>query len=307
MWILVVTSIELIRFCCVLGALRYQGLFEGWFGFATYLVLDQLFFFVVLEVVDHYFHIFPSEKWRQNTRLGNYLRKRINFSVQTLDNSEIPEPAFFACHSHGILATAQLLAFMMYPKSCPELGDFGAHTISMVSSQMWMFPLTSVVCRLLAARPVSELKNLVATGNSVVELPGGTTEMAISCLDTATKLHIVMRVGFLKLCYEQKRPIVPILVLGNYTMFDIVTHPILEWIQGTNSAILGYGLPILALGTYGSILPKAGASVQLLRLPTVRPDPGVSEKDFIRQYYEALSTAASERGIQLVTCIPEQR
>src|SRR3989338_2587839 len=113
MWIALVACIEVLRFWVVLSALRQQSLFVGWTGFAAYAVLDWLFFYVVLAVADVYFPLFPNTNWRKNTRLGNFLRRRINMTFRSLDQEPVPKPAVFACHSHGVMATGQLLAFMM--------------------------------------------------------------------------------------------------------------------------------------------------------------------------------------------------
>ena len=296
MWIVLIAVIEIIRFYIVLTTLQQQGLFTGWLGIVLYWIVDWLFFYVVLEVLNHYLHIFPFEKWRRNSALGNWLRRRIRLTVRTLDNSPVPEHAVYAIHSHGIIATGQLLAFMMYPEDCPELGNPGPTVTATVSSQLWMFPLTSLVCRMLGARSISEFKTLVAAGRPVSINPGGAKEISLAAGDTDHSIDILERIGFLKLCYEFKRPVVPIFVIGNHTMYKIFQHPRLARIQRMFFQLVGYGLPIIALGSYGSIVPKAGASTQLLRLPTVLPENFESESEMINSYYVELQRIAKEEG-----------
>lgn len=288
MWIALVACIEILRFWLVLSALRQQSLFVGWTGFVAYAVLDWLFFYVVLAVADAYFPLFPNTNWRKNTRLGNFLRRRVNMTFRNLDQEPVPKPAVFACHSHGVMATGQLLAFMMYPEDCPELGNAAASTTSVISSQMWMFPLTSVVCRLLGARPVSEFEALVKSGTPVVSSVGGTKEMSLTAQDTAEMIHIRKHTGFLRICYNYDRPVVPLVVLGNHTLYDILKHPLLESLQRFHSRLLGYGMPIVALGAYGTILPKSGASVQILRLPAFRKLGDETVADYTERYYKSL-------------------
>lgn len=288
MWIALVACIEVLRIWLVLSALRQQALFVGWSGFVAYVILDWFFFYVVLAVADAYFPLFPNINWRKNTRLGNFLRRRIKMTFRSLDQEPVPKPAVFACHSHGVMATGQLLAFMMYPEDCPELDNAAASTTAVISSQMWMFPLTSVICRLLGARPVTEFEALVKSGTPVVSSVGGTKEMSLTVQDRPGLVHIRKHTGFLKICYAHERPVVPLVVLGNHTLYDIVKHPLLESIQRFHSRLLGYGMPIVALGAYCTILPKNGASVQVLRLPVFRRLGDEILMDYAERYYTSL-------------------
>lgn len=296
MWIALIALIEFLRIWLELSMFRSRGMFNGWFGAIVFLIIDWLFFHVVLEVVDNYFHIFPWDYWRKDTRIGNFLRNRVKLSFRNLDPESTPEPAVFACHSHGVIATPLLLAFMMYPKDTAEYASPAANVISTVSSQLWMLPLTSVVCRFLAARPVTQFAAYVESGASVAIAPGGTREMLLGSNDTAEVTHVVRRRGFLDVCHAQRRAVVPILTIGNYSMYDIVQNYGIEMLQWFFAYTIGYAMPIVAFGQHRTIIPKESSRVQLLALPAMRAEPDETLNQFEERYYKTLEQAAREHA-----------
>lgn len=300
MWILLIFLIELARFIIVLSYIQASGHFTGILGTLAFGVADWLFFFVVLPVLWHYI---PLPRFKPGNALGKWIRGQ--FAQLSFDTSETaPElapdqPYVFACHGHGVLATTQLLMFMLPPEDIPGLGGYHRRAISTVSSQLLAMPLTSIVCRALGAVSISHFNNLLSHGQPFVLSPGGAPEISLVQFDTANTLHIHKRTGFLLQCFLKQRPIVPLLTFGNHTMYR--TPSFLRSVQWFFYKVIGYGMPMPAFGAYNTIVPRRSSCVSVVRLPTFLP---ASEEEnfesYTKRYYDALSEAALQRNVNLV-------
>lgn len=295
MWILLIALIELARFSGVLWFLRSAGYFTGWFGLTLFLLIDWLFFFVVLPVL---FHYFPLPRFSRGNSVGEWLRRRVRLVV----SSNAPElvrnqPYVFASHSHGVLATTELLLFMLRPLSCLGIGDYTEITCT-VSSQLFALPLTSLVCRALGGVPISQLHTLMSRSSSFLISPGGTLEISMVQFDDDKNIHIVKRTGFLHQCFLKKKPIVPLLTLGNHSMYW--TPNFLRWLQWFSYKLIGYGMPLPALGDLGTVVPLRTASVEVVRLPTFTTlNDEENFEQYKERYYNALREEADSRGYAL--------
>lgn len=300
MWILIIFLIEAIRFITVLSYIQASGHFTGILGTLTFIVVDWLFFFVALPVLWHYV---PLPRFKPGNALGEWIRGQFTqLSFDTTENAPelVPDQSYvFACHGHGVLATAQLLMFMLPPTDIPGLGGYHRRAVSTVSSQLLAMPLTSIVCRALGAVSISHFNNLVSHGQPFVLSPGGAPEISLVQFDTADTLHIHKRTGFLLQCFLKKRPIVPLLTLGNHTMYR--TPSFLRPVQWFLYKTIGYGMPMPAFGEYGSIVPQRSSRVSIVRLPTFLPASEEENFDaYTKRYYDTLIEAASQRNVGLV-------
>lgn len=303
MWILFITLIEVLRFAFVLSFVRDStGLFRGSLGIVGFLVVDWVFFFILLPLL---FRYYPLPRLSVGNALGKWLRARVHLRIQlsTPDQLDLVEnqPYIFACHSHGVIATAQLLTFMLRATEFPSLGTYSQSTISTVSSQLWALPLTNLVCRILGARSVSSLHSLIEQGNPVVISTGGAPEISLTQYDTPNRLHILKNTGFLTECFIKKRPIVPLLTLDNYSMYhtpNVLTG--FQW-QSLSLRWLGYGMPIFAFGAYGTIVPLSTAKVTIVQFPafSARNDEENFES-YVDRYYDALTRFCENSNIELV-------
>lgn len=302
MWILFISVIELLRFLLTLAQVRQStGLFGGLFGALAFMFVDWLFFFVLLPVL---FHYYPLPRLGVDNALGKWLRARVQLSVQLANPDQVAElapdqPYIFACHSHGVVATTELLVFMMRAAEFPSLSGYPLSAVCTVSSQLWMLPITSLVCRLLGGQPVSNLHNLIVAGQPAVVSPGGAQEISLVQFDTARKVHIIRNTGFLYEAYLKKRPIVPLLTLGNHSMYR--TPDLFRDVQWALFSLIGYGMPMPAFGAYGSVVPLETSSVTVLQLPTFAAESDEENfETYTERYYANLASAAMSRNVELV-------
>ncbi len=264
--------------------------------------MDWLFFFVALPVL---FNYLPLPRIRPGNALGKWLRKRIDLQVISNAPWLAPDqPYIFACHGHGVIATAQLLLFMLPPDEFPELSNYQRSITSTVSSQLYAMPITSIVCRALGAVSISRFESLIAYGRPFALSPGGATEISLVQFDDHNIMHIQKRTGFLQQCFLKKRPIVPLLTLGNHNMYR--TTSLLRPLQWISYKLIGYGMPLLSFGTYGTIVPQKCSPVRVVRLPTFLPEEEENFDAYTTRYYTALTEAADERGIKLVLLTSQQ-
>lgn len=311
MWILVILLIELTRFCFTLSQLRSSGLFIGWLGLVLFALVDWFVFFIALPALWHYL---PVMRLRPGVWLGEWLRRRINLHFDGVQYDPLAEASsvVFACHGHGVLATAQLLLFMLRPKTCPELANYTKHALPTVSSQLLAMPLTNFVCRvLLGAESIADFARLIRKRHTLAISPGGAKEITLNQFDTDTDLHIFRRAGFLRLCYENNMAIMPLLTLGNHTMFRM--PPMLRWIQWFNFKLIGYGMPLPAFGEHGTLIPLKSSRVKIIspglfRKQLTDSETGIWETldEYILRYYSELSQAAHAHGVRLHFVTEEQ-
>lgn len=295
MWILLIFLIELGRFLWVLKYLQLAGFFTGILGCVSFLIVDWLFFFVALPVL---FNYFPLARIKPGNTLGEWLRGRIDLQVKSDAPQLAPDqPYVFACHGHGVIATSQLLLFMLPPTELPGLHDYQLGITSTVSSQLYALPLTSIVCRMLGAVSITHFERLLLRSEPFALSPGGATEISLVQFDDARTLHIQKRTGFLQYCYLKKRPIVPLLTLNNHSMYR--TPGFLRSLQWFSYKLIGYGMPLPSFGTYGSIVPQQ-CQVRVARLPTFLNEGDEENFEaYTARYYKALTDAAAAWHIEL--------
>jgi hypothetical protein len=310
MWILIIALIELGRIWTVVRMVQYTLFFgnTGYWTIALIISADWFCMSVLSRVLNVFWPYYPSTYLRRNSWLGNWLRKRIQFKHVFLQGADVLDPLekyIFASHSHGILSTAQLLTFMLYNDEFPwkSIPD---NTISTVGSELLIFPLTNLICRLLGALSIStqSLETILLTGKNVSIVPGGAKEMSLCIRNNKDTLYILQREGFLKLAYKHKRPVVPMITMDNHTMYKIYPGP--SWLEKFTLKHLNYGFPIFALGTWGTIVPLQSAHVLNVVLPAFWAKEEETVEHYIERYYQGLRDAVKGFGITLNLVKPQE-
>ena len=307
MWILCIALVELARIWLVVRMVQYTLFFgnTSYWTIALIVAADWFCMSVMSQVLNAFWPYYPSDYLRRDSWLGNWLRKRIHFQSELFGGDLDPSVKYiFASHSHGILSTVQLLMFMLYTDDS-VLKTIPANTVSTIGSELMIFPLTNLICRLLGARSISpkNLEEALKSDQHVSIVPGGAKEISFSRCDTKNELHILKREGFLKLAYALKKPVVPILTLGNWCMYNVYSGPV--WLQKFCLKHLNYGFPVFALGWYGTIVPHHTAFVRNLILAPVVVKEGETEREYIDRYYDGLFKIAKEYNIDLHLVSPD--
>jgi hypothetical protein len=306
MWILVIALIELGRIWLVITTVQKTLFFgnDSYWSAALILIADWFCLSVLTQVLNVFWPYYPSQYLRNNSWLGNWLRKRIRFqTVFWKDHVLDPNTKYiFASHSHGVLSTLQLLTFMFHDND-PRWGNIPANTVSTIGSELMIFPLTNLICRLLGARSISNLDAMLETEQHVSIVPGGAKEMSLCQCNTKDRVYILKRTGFLKRAYKLKRPVVPMITMDNYQMYKIYAGPV--WLQEFGLKQLNYGFPIFAFGSWGTIVPLP-STVKSFVLPPFTAEENESEEDYITRYYDGLRELTKTFGVLLRLIEPDK-
>jgi hypothetical protein len=135
-------------------------------------------------------------------------------------------------------------------------------------------------------------------GNSVSLTPGGVEEIKLVTKDSANKVHVLRATAFLRAAYSRRVPVVPMLTLGEHTCYRF--YPSIESVQNFFMKICGWPFPVLALGRWGSILPRRESSIEIVRGDAMNPQLHESVENFIEAYYLELKRIADTENVELV-------
>jgi hypothetical protein len=301
MWILIIALIEIGRIWLVIRTVQKTLFFgnDSYWTSGLILLADWFCLSVLSQVLNAFWPYYPSKYLRHDSWLGNWLRKKVRFlTIFYQDFTLEPNTKYiFASHSHGVLATLQLLTFMFHGND-PLWGNIPENTISTIGSELMIFPLTNLICRLLGARSISRqsLDVMLQSDKHISIIPGGAKEISLCQCNTKDDLYILRRDGFLKLAYKSKRPVVPMITMDNYSMYNIFAGPIS--LQKFTLKHLNYGFPILAFGSWGSIAPLP-TTVKSFVLPPFTAKEDELIENYIARYYDDLNRLTKTFGVTL--------
>lgn len=182
-------------------------------------------------------------------------------------------PQIYAIHPHGLLALGQFFGFMLSEQRC----------IALVSEELLAIPVVAELLLLIGARPATRhtLETALKRGESVAVTPGGVVEMGLAQQDSAKNISIRKRQNFLTVAQALQRSIVPCLMLGEGTAYQVWSHPKLAAFQQQCYTALGWWGPIIAGGRWYTILPNAP-----LELHIMEPNQSVNFIDYAKSLEE---------------------
>ena len=308
MWILFIAVVETLRLWLLVRAAQQSVLFgsTAWWTWCVVLFADWFCMSVLCRVLNEFWPFYPSDWMRRRWWLGPWLRARVRLQVE-MEKPETKlnasEPYIFASHSHGILSTAQMFLFMFWTPDT-VLGELPKNTISMVGSELMVFPLTNLICRLLGSTCISErhLAAAMLESRPLLITPGGAKEMSLVARDGKGTVHILKRTGFLRLALQNRRPVVPLLTFGNHSMYRASRGP--AWLCHFSLRQLNYGFPLFALGEWNSIVPLPDSSVKVVVLEPILPQEDELLPALVDRYYQHLVEVAQTHGVKLVLVEP---
>lgn len=219
------------------------------FGTVTFIILFTLYMMGMLhmkpffEKLQHFFqYMFP------NTLTNIQENMKISFPI-TIDpyfnetEGRMPKdsPYIFLWHPHGLFSCAN------FYHCASGQTDFFQKTRSVVHSYMKYIPFSQEVLSLYSTvfSDYDSMKQTILSKQSLGLVLGGATEILYTEPHTM-KLHIGQKRGIFRLALTTGTPLVPVLVYGENELFQLSTHPIVNFFQAI-AKILHVVLPIPTL------------------------------------------------------------
>ena len=254
------------------------------------------------------FCIFMSWKpkrseWARGWHLGGQLRVATHYTTITSHeeslNLDKRQHYMFAMHPHNVFCASELLTFI-FPNTLSLFEEFTQSAVPLVASELLWLPGLGHLVAALGCESVGR-DNLLAhvhAKHSVALIPGGIREMALAPRNRVDAVYIIHREGFLRIAYENRVPVVPILSLGEHTCHRLFAS--FAPLQRFCIYVFGYPFPMLAFGRWLTFWPLEGSDITLVTEAPHVPEQYDSQAAFIEQYYAKLSAMADSQGVRLV-------
>ena len=216
------------------GAILGAGLSFLLFGTMTFAILFILYLLGMLhmkpffEKIQHFFqYMFP------NTLHNIQENMKISFPITidpyfTESEGKLPKdtPYIFLWHPHGLFSCAN------FYHCASGQTDFFQKTRSVVHSYMKYIPFSEELLSLYNTvfSDYDSMKQAITSSNSLGVVLGGATEILYT-EPHMMKLHIQRKRGIFRLAITTGTPLVPVLVYGENELFQLSTHPIVNFFQ----------------------------------------------------------------------------
>jgi Diacylglycerol acyltransferase len=222
---------------------------------------------------------------------GDETRRRV---VEALTDTE--KSAIFAGHPHGLLAISSLL--LLFSKDAPLVADSDVRDQASVDwrrvrpcihRHVFRVPLLRDVALWIGAIDVSRtnIVSMLHGGTSIYLAPGGCREMILDRSLPIQRQHQ----GFLRIAFEEKRIVFPVVHMGQERVFLTYTCHWLDRLRGALLGATGYPFPTLFLGPFPSPLTSHV-------LPPFDPSTFDGIESFIEAYYKCVIGFYAEKTAQ---------
>lgn len=199
------------------------------------------------------------------------------------------ENAIFAGHPHGLFAISSLLLVTHLPHERYRV--IWSRVVPCIHRLVFYVPVLREIALWMGAVDVTRenISAMLQQGHSVYLVPGGTAEMILDPQQDIQDRHT----GFLKLAYQRKKRVFPIVHFGQEKAFVSYSCPGLDFVRHCMRRLLYYPFPTLFLGPFR--VPLETCVLRPINPADYMGRSETGQEGFIKDYFDRVSKFYAEK------------